>query len=176
MQEIILKKEAVYKTEIDTHLFETIFYFINENKKDFLSRSWDCNIKTSLNLFPNILHDVAEFKYIRKNITDKIEDMLIYNTGSSQPFCIESSWVNVLNDHGYQEFHKHTNCAGSGVLYLSDNSSDIEFSVFPEDLRTKITPEKGDLIMFNSSTFHRVLESNKERLSLAFNFIGGKNG
>ena len=102
--------------------------------------------------------------------------MLIYNTGSSQPFYIESSWVNVLNDHGYQEFHKHTNCDGSGVLYLSDNSSDIEFSVFPEDLRTKITPEKGDLIMFNSSTFHRVLESNKERLSLAFNFIGGKNG
>ena len=54
MQEIILKKEAVYKTQIDTHLFETIFYFISENKKDFLSRSWDCNIKTSLNLFPNI--------------------------------------------------------------------------------------------------------------------------
>ena len=155
MQEIILKKEAVYKTQIDTHLFETIFYFISENKKDFLSRSWDCNIKTSLNLFPNILHDVEEFKYIRKNITEKIEDMLIYNTGSSQPFYIESSWVNVLNDHGCQEFHKHTNCNGSG---------------------TKITPEKGDLIMFNSSTFHRVLESNKERLSLAFNFIGGKNG
>lgn len=176
MEEIILKKESVHKTKINTHLFQTIYSFIDENKDNFLSRSWDCNIKTSLNLYPNILHNVGEFKYIRQAITNKIEDMLVYSTGNSQPFYIESSWLNVLNDHGYQEFHKHTNCDGSGVLYLSDKSSDIEFSVFPEDLRTKITPQKGDLIIFNSSTFHRVLESHEERLSLAFNFTGQKNG
>ena len=96
MEEIILKKESVHKTKINTHLFQTIYSFIDENKDNFLSRSWDCNIKTSLNLYPNILHNVGEFKYIRQAITNKIEDMLVYSTGNRQPFYIESSWLNVL--------------------------------------------------------------------------------
>ena len=39
-----------------------------------------------------------------------------------------------------------------------------------EYTRKKITPEKGDLLLFDASTYHRVLDSKKERISLAFNF------
>lgn len=175
MQEIIIKKEAVYKTEINTQIFETIYSYIEDNKNNFLERSWDCNIKTSLDISSNILHGVEEFKYLRKIISGKIDDLYIYNTGTTQPFYIESSWINVLENSGYQEFHKHTNAHGSGVLYLTDDSSAIEFAVFPEDTRIKFNPQKGDMLLFDSSTFHRVLESDKERISLAFNFKGEGN-
>ena len=69
-----------------------------------------------------------------------------------------------------QEFHKHEGSFGSGVLYLTDNNSSIEFCVFPEDHRKQIHPKKCDLLLFESETFHRVLDSDKQRFSLAFNF------
>ena len=74
---------------------------------------------------------------------------------------------------GYQEFHKHdlSGTGGSGVLYLSKENSAIEFSIFPEDKRTKIIPKQCELLLFDNTTHHRVLDSkNKERMSLAFNF------
>ena len=86
------------------------------------------------------------------------------------PFYIDESWINVLQENGYQEFHQHLGSSGSGVLYLSNENSSIEFAVFPENTRKKITPEKGDLLLFDSTTFHRVIDSKKERISLAFNF------
>ena len=55
-------------------------------------------------------------------------------------------------------------------LYLTDQNSKIEFSLFPDDTRKNIVPEKNDLLLFDSNIFHRVLESDKERISLAFNF------
>jgi hypothetical protein len=170
IEEIELKKVSVYKTKINPHLFETIFSYIKQNKKNFLARSWDCNIKTSYDVYKNILHDIEEFKYIRKNIYEQIENLYLNNYKKSVPFYIDESWINVLQENGYQEFHQHLGSSGSGVLYLSNENSSIEFAVFPENTRKKITPEKGDLLLFDSTTFHRVIDSKKERISLAFNF------
>ena len=41
---------------------------------------------------------------------------------------------------------------------------------FPEQIRNQIIQKKCDLLLFDSNTFHRVLDSDKERFSLAFNF------
>ena len=35
IEEIELKKVSVYKTKINPHLFETIFSYIEQNKKNF---------------------------------------------------------------------------------------------------------------------------------------------
>jgi hypothetical protein len=174
MQEIILKKVSVFKTSINDHLLKTVLPFIKTNKNKFELRSWDCNIKTSLKLYKNILYEAEEFKYLRKNIEEKIEEVLKLNNHVDKPFYIFDSWVNFYEKGGYQEFHKHDmnpSGTGSGVLYLSEKNSAIEFTIFPEDTRTKIIPEKADLLLFDTSTYHRVLDSQeKNRISLAFNF------
>ena len=62
----------------------------------------------------------------------------------------------------------------SGVLYLSSNNSAIQFAIFPEKNvtdRTKIIPQKCELVLFRGDTYHRVLDSKDDnRMSLAFNF------
>tara|TARA_R100000030_G_scaffold62292_2_gene47178 strand:+ start:126 stop:653 length:528 start_codon:yes stop_codon:yes gene_type:complete len=170
MQEIILKKISVFKTKINAHLLQTVDTYLQNNKQNFKERTWNCNIKTSNNISKNILHEVDEFSYVRKNIEEHIEKLLKNNFKKSIPFMITQSWINILGENGYQEFHTHGSSFGSGVLYLTDQNSKIEFSLFPEDTRKDIVPEKNDLLLFDSNTFHRVLESDKERISLAFNF------
>tara|TARA_R100000995_G_scaffold74856_2_gene44028 strand:- start:42 stop:566 length:525 start_codon:yes stop_codon:yes gene_type:complete len=170
MEEIIIKKESVFKTKIQEDLIQVALKFIDENKNKFESRSWDCNIKTSTNLYANILYQAQEFKNVRKNIEEKIEQAIKNSDGVDKPFSIYESWVNVYEKGGYQEFHMHEKCS-SGVLYLSSNNSAIEFAIFPEDTRKKIEPQKADLLFFKGDTYHRVLDSKDgNRVSLAFNF------
>ena len=169
MQEIIIKKVSVTKTSINQHLLETVKSYIKNNKEYFNTKDWLCAAKTSRGLTKNILFDVSEFIYIRKAIEDNIEKMFLKNFNKAIPFSIRESWINVLGVRGYQEFHVHGDYFGSGVLYVTDENSDIEFAVFP-DVRKRINPKKGDLLIFEATTFHRVLDSEKERISLAFNF------
>ena len=51
-----------------------------------------------------------------------------------------------------------------------EENSNIEFCDFLADVRKQITPHKGDLLIFDAKTYHRVIDSDKERISLAFNF------
>ena len=122
----------------------------------------------------NILYHLTEFKYVREHIENAIKNLLMQTFNNETPFMIHDSWLNILDKNGYQEFHRHTEDDGSGVLYLTDDNSAIEFAIFPDDLRTQVEPKKCDLLLFDSSTFHRVLESKQERFSLAFNFKVGK--
>lgn len=170
MEEIILKKISVFKTSINKHLLETINSFVENNKNIFNHKSWDCENKTSFNIYKNILYEVQEFDYIRKEIQKKIEEVIFINHNKNIPFLINESWINVMKQNSYQEFHNHRTRTGAGVLYLSDDNSPIEFTIFPEDNRKSIKPNKADLILFDATTFHRVYESDKQRISLAFNF------
>ena len=56
------------------------------------------------------------------------------------------------------------------VFYLTDDNSDIEFAYFPENQRISYKPKIGELIVFDSDMNHRVKDTKKERMSLAFNF------
>jgi hypothetical protein len=154
LEEIILKKISVFKTSINKHLLETIKSFVEDNKNIFNHKSWHCENKTSFNIYKNILYEVQEFDYIRKEVQKKINE----------------SWINIMQQNSYQEFHNHRTRTGAGVLYISDDNSPIEFTIFPEDTRKSIKPKKADLILFDATTFHRVYESDKQRISLAFNF------
>ena len=170
IEELIIKKVSVYITSLENmHLLETVHAYIENNKDKFTARTWDCNIKTSAAMYKNILYDVEEFNYLTMNLEKIIKNFLYKTSGKYAPFMIFNSWINILGEHGYQEPHCHGNC-GCGILYLTENNSAIEFIVFPEDLRKKIIPKKGDVILFDGGTHHRVVESKKERISLAFNF------
>jgi hypothetical protein len=116
------------------------------------------------------LYEVPEFDYIRKEVQKKIEEVIFINHNKNIPFLINESWINIMQQNSYQEFHNHRTRTGAGVLYISDDNSPIEFTIFPEDTRKSIKPKKADLILFDATTFHRVYESDKQRISLAFNF------
>ena len=86
--------------------------------------------------------------------------------------CISSSWVNIYEKNFYQELHEHEdtiNQSLSGVLYLTEKNSDIEFNV---SNRIKINPEFADILLFPSDTLHRVVPNKEDflRISLAFNY------
>ena len=88
---------------------------------------------------------------------------------------ITSSWLNILGKNGYQEFHEHRDIKsefkqGSVSFYLTDKNSPIEFAYFTENIRSKIIPNQGDIIIFDSNIYHRVIDSKDERISLALNF------
>ena len=170
MTETVIFKKSFYKTKIsNVHLLETVRSFIIQNKEKFTERSWDCNINTSKNKFNNILYEVEEFQYITENIEKEIKTLL------KLPFMITNSWINILNENGYQEFHQHLVREekfkkGSGVLYFTKENSKIQFAYFPEQVTYSIKPEEGDILIFDSDLYHRVVDSKKERISLAFNF------
>ena len=168
MKEIIWKKVSIYKTSIEKHLTEIVNIYVKQHKDTFQKRKWDCSINTSTQI--NILFE-NEFKYIREAIEKEIDNLLKNNFGKSMPFMIINSWINVMEKYGYQEFHNHNNNCYSGVLYISEHNSNIEFAIFPENTTKQITPEKGDILLFDGSTYHRVVDSGKERISLAFNFV-----
>ena len=170
MKETVIFKKSFYQSTLsNTHLLETVRTFIIGNKEKFTERSWNCNINTSKNKFKNILYEVEEFKYITENIEKEIKALL------KLPFMITNSWINILNKNGYQEFHQHVVRGekfkeGSGVLYFTQENSKIEFAYFPEQIIYNIKPEEGDILIFDSDLYHRVIDSKKERISLAFNF------
>jgi len=170
MKEITIIKKSIFQGNISNlHLIQTIKSFIEDNKEKFTERSWDCNIHTSRNKYVNILYDVDEFKYIKDEIERKIKEII------SKPFMITSSWINILGQNGYQEFHKHDDIKsefnqGSGCFYITEKNSSLEFAHFSENIRSKLNPNQGDVIIFDSDLYHRVIDSKEERISLAFNF------
>tara|TARA_R100000805_G_C3620637_1_gene124371 strand:+ start:1690 stop:2229 length:540 start_codon:yes stop_codon:yes gene_type:complete len=171
VEEIIVKKTSVFLSRLENmHLLETVSHFIETHENNFTERSWNCNIRTSNNMCSNILYDIDEFEYLTTEIelTIKAYNKKIY--GKNIPFCISNSWINILGMYGYQEPHIHPNHTGSGILYLTDNNSEIEFIVYPEDYRKSLKPNKGDILLFDSYTYHRVVESKQKRMSLAFNY------
>jgi|TARA_R100001443_G_scaffold715_4_gene2872 hypothetical protein len=169
MKETVIVKKSFFVSQIDNkHMLETTKTFIETNKEKFTERSWDCEAYTSYGIYKNILFAVGEFIYLREYIEKQISKFL------KKPFMITSSWINVYENGGYQEFHNHIEKnllkQGAGVFYLTDDNSEIEFAVFSENTFHSYKPKLGELIVFDSDLHHRVKHSKKERMSLAFNF------
>lgn len=104
-------------------------------------------------------------------------------------FKLTTSWLTSTAPGAKCNFHNHHHCMFSGVLYVKTpvNSGNIVFDPhenYRYDLKVGvyninnsrswwIPPERGNIIFFDSSLFHKieVNKSNEERISLAFNFI-----
>ena len=91
MKEIILKKISIFQTKLNAHLLQTVDTYLQNNKQNFKEKTWNCNMRSSMNLSKNILHDVDEFSYVRKNIEENIEKLLKNNLKKSIPFMITTS-------------------------------------------------------------------------------------
>tara|TARA_Y100000114_G_C11624578_1_gene261320 strand:+ start:163 stop:684 length:522 start_codon:yes stop_codon:yes gene_type:complete len=168
MEEIIIKKISVIKTKINIDKLHLIEKYVNMYEGKFKKRTWGDNVKTSLSLCQNVLHNVVDFKDIKNEIEEQLRNYFEKNE-QNIPFLINESWVNLLDKYGYQDYHTHKPAFAAGTLYINDENSDIEFATFPEDNTKKLTPKKGDLYFWPGDLHHRVMDSDKRRVSLSFN-------
>ena len=138
-----------------------------------------------------------------KSIKDKVQEVLdLYASeimGWTQRLYVTQSWSLVNNPNVGMHGHSHSNSLISGSLYFCELPKPVASMIFdrhnnyqllqfiPEPEKQNIyntpmnivTPEQGELILFNSGLQHLVETntSNEPRYSLAFNtFIRGKMG
>lgn len=154
----------------------------NRNKNDVANISLTSEDKHVLNK--------RKFKFLKnlvmKQINHYTKDILKYEN----KFEMTTSWFTKTNQGQESNYHNHTNCMLSSVLYLrtNENSGDINFTDFQTNHRFNLKnteynlynaidvtfrPEDGVILIFPSDIYHKVLknESNFTRISLACNFI-----
>ena len=142
---------------------------------------------TSIDL--NVLEN-KKLLFLKKKILNSF--MLFKNNvlHCENDFKIITSWIALTKKEEHtQNFHKHTNCFYSGILYIKtpENCGDIEFRSFNDknfDANYKETnifnaeswffkPIESRILFFPSETWHSVKrnKSNEDRISIAFNFF-----
>lgn len=164
----------IYETVVDTEsnsIQSEIVKFIQKNKYSFRT-SWGDPVYTTFNEFKNVIQDIPSLYHIL------LTHVKNYLNESDIPFGdidIFESWVNVTRYNGYQKYHIHylDECFISGVYYFQTNGNDgdIVFNFLEDESTISFQPEIGKIILFPSSTRHKVTKntSGSDRISIAFN-------
>lgn len=167
----MLHSLSIYKSNIKKEALEEAIQFVNKVQHHFKEKTWDCLIRTSYNVNDNILN-CRNLINLKRQIQFHLDEFM-YSRDCYYDGYIKNSWINIYEKGFYQEFHHHISNIDksfSGVLYLTENNSDIEFDLIA---RHKITPQFGDILIFDEDLFHRVCPNDRDslRVSLAFNFV-----
>ncbi len=160
----------VYYSKLDLDICNKAKLHIDNKQNEFHQKTWDCDIKTSLNYSPNILNSL-ELHELKMNILSHLE-MYMYQNNKFIDGYIYDSWVNIYEKDFFQEFHVHTHdCykSLSGIVYLTENNSEIIFNI---DNPYNFIPKFADILIFPDDVPHRVRKNTNDnlRVSLAFNF------
>ena len=160
----------VYYSKLDFDICNKAKLHIDNKQNEFQQKTWDCDIKTSLNYSPNILNSL-ELHELKMNILSHLE-MYMYQNNKFIDGYIYDSWVNIYEKDFFQEFHVHTHdCykSLSGIVYLTENNSEIIFNI---DNPYNFIPKFADILIFPDDVPHRVRKNTNDnlRVSLAFNF------
>jgi uncharacterized protein (TIGR02466 family) len=145
----------------------------------------------NMSYISNNLHvlDDNKFKFLKDKIMKEFylyaSDVMRY----TNEFEITTSWFTMSTKGQRSNFHNHSNCMISAVLYLqtNENSGNIIFESFSNERFTihteeynifnspqwSIKPEDGLLLMFPSEVHHAIEENKSDttRYSLAFNLM-----
>ncbi len=177
--------------------------FLNRLVDELKSRAaiWEPHGKTTkngfqspANLFINPTGLLADLdRLIKDKLKNYCTEFSSENCGfvNSFPNTLSlNGWIVRLLKGGHQSEHIHPHGWLSGVLYLqmpkfsSREEGSIEFGLWGYNYpilknnypRKRYYPKKGNLVLFPSSLFHRTIpiDSNEERLSIAFDLAPGK--
>lgn len=167
---IIISQKTIYKNKVDESACKQAFEFILKHKDQFIDRTWDCDIKTSINLTNNILN-VPDLRILKLNILSHLDNFMTQQNNFFDGY-IDWSWVNIYEKKFYQEFHRHVDSINkkfSGIVYLTENNSKIQFDI---EKAVLIEPKFCDILIFEDDLEHRVWPNEENlRISLAFNFV-----
>jgi len=174
----------IYMNNIDRPFTKQELQFVDEQKKHCVKNEGHFNTKD------NYILNRKEFKNIKKFLNQCCKNYLkkIISPKNNIELYITQSWINYTEENQFHHQHAHPNSILSGVLYISCNKENdaIKFTNINEyqQIKPKINNfniwnsdtwcfpiERGQLIMFPSSTKHEVetKKDNNTRISLAFN-------
>jgi len=142
---------------------------------------------STVNTFGKVL-ELKEFANIRQAIVDTLGGYITRLKIKNSSLKFTASWLNLYNEHGYQDLHSHSDSMLSGVFYLkSDGNKDLVFQspyhFFQPNVPdfTEINLENcsnveynsvvGRCFIFPSHLMHRTLPATSERISLSFNIV-----
>lgn len=153
---------------------------------DFVSAENNLEHKSFISDCNKIL-DKKEFKDLKKQFLKAFNLCNKKYLNYKNKFKIYNSWATATLKSQGSSFHNHINSAISGVFYLQDDVSSLQFENFnkpyfdiPVEKYTLnnsqnyfITPRKGMIVFFPSHAYHRISTNHetKDRYSIAFNFI-----
>jgi len=182
-----------------TPLYHANIGGLNQIKKDLVRKcTYDQNAVGHADTDDKYLLDRPELANLKSKILDEINNFAHEILGISKDveFYILNSWANRHTKGQYNTQHWHSNCAISGVYYMTvaENSGEIVFkqahnhvSLFGEMIRFDFkedheqncfnteeyafVPSEGDVFLFPWHVEHRVNpnRSSIDRYSIAFN-------
>ena len=152
------------------------------------SDHWTGNTYATINTF-NLQTDL-KFAPLLQEITKNVNIFAKMHGAKNVEYKIESAWLNINDEHSFQEFHSHTGCIFSCVYWLAapEGSGDLVFEDPKEPdmipvkniaeynplsfARINYKAEENALLIFRSYLRHMVAPcTNKtERVSIAVNF------
>ena len=176
----------IYSTDINRNFNKKELDFVKD-QKNYCTKN-EGNIHT----IDSYILNKPELKKIKKFLDECCKDYLktIICPQNNIELYITQSWLNYTEENQYHHIHEHPNSVVSGVLYFdSDKDKDkIKFfsplkykQISPKIDETKFNSwnssswffsvETGQLVMFPSSTTHRVevKKGSNTRISLSFN-------
>jgi|TARA_R100001463_G_scaffold125000_1_gene182255 uncharacterized protein (TIGR02466 family) len=178
----------IYTSNINRKFTEKELIFVKNQKKNTRENVGSNLITTNKNIL-----DEIEFKEIKIFLEKSCQDYLdkIICPLNDVKLYITESWLNYTEENQYHHEHTHPNSIISGVLYIdSDKDNDKIKFIVSQNSYSCIHPdidkdkfniwnssswwfpvETGKLIMFRSSTIHKVenKKGSNTRISLAFN-------
>ena len=123
------------------------------------------------------LFNLTEFSEFKTTLTNSITQ--IFN----KEFTILDMWGSIYNKGDYNKIHNHPalnpmyydSTIWSGVFYIKTNTDGSYLTIHNHHNVTDTydyDPNDGDIILFNSHTYHSVSphNSNTDRICIAFNF------
>ena len=169
--------------QIDKSLTEHCLNMKNQLKKG--GSDWESNVFNTCGTH-SILED-SNFKLLNDWV---LENILNYskNIGYTEAIQSKEGWLNIYDEHDYQEIHDHLGYDVSAIYYLKvPKNSGKTFFVSHEAKGPKevfieknphtwkkfyIMPNPGRLLIFKSNLLHGVTQSKSKdyKISLAYNF------
>lgn len=136
--------------------------------------------------------ELPEFKEVKQVIINTLAAYITKMKIRNDNLKFSGSWLNLYNEHGYQDLHSHSDSMISGVFYLkSEGNKDLIFQspyhFFQPNVPefTEINLENCSNVEYNSVTgrcfifpshlMHRTLPATSERISLSFNIVHDRN-
>lgn len=184
--DVLFPTHVVY-TENNNLVTKEIVDFSRNIVKKHTDKPFYSSCYSTVKRFGNVL-DLPEFSEIKNAIINTLGAYIQKTRIVKDKLKFSGSWLNLYNEHGYQDLHLHSDSMLSGVFYLkSDGNKDLIFQS-PYHFFQANTPDfeemtldncsnveyasnVGRCFIFPSHLMHRTLPATSERISLSFNIV-----
>jgi len=168
----IKNKSMRIKTLIKTFIerkAQLMEVMVEDTNTDYFINKIEKNLNNKLTCVTNVKGEMTDWNFFNKdkNFHDVLKKGL-HNSKIKYPeLSLQDSWGIKLLKNQQTKFHTHELCTMSGILYLNDCKTPLEF---PE-LDIEIYPKKNSVLFFDGFLEHGTKKTLDEvKYAISFNF------